>query len=247
MHPQGLLELFDDVAVDVRMALAVLDDWGPSGQREGQYRSDLVADEAAVGRLLGAGVGVLSEESGLHEGAREILVVVDPLDGSTNAAAGIPWYATSLCALDAMGPLASLVTNQADGTRFTAIRGEGASRDGAPISPSQVTDPVDSLVGLSGYPEVRPEWRQFRALGAAALDLCAVACGTIDAFIDCSIDAHGPWDYLGGLLVCTEAGATVVDAQGRDLVCRDHSCRRTPVAAGTPELCDYYLGHISQH
>ena len=61
-------------------------------------------------------------------------------------------------------------------------------------------------------------WKQYRALGAAALDLCAVAAGVVDAYIDCSRSAHGPWDYLGGLLVCTEAGAVVADADGRDLV-----------------------------
>ncbi|MEA3077260.1 MAG: monophosphatase, partial [Actinomycetota bacterium] len=71
---------------------------------------------------------------------------------------------------------------------------------------------------------------------AAALDLCAVAAGTLDGYLDCSRDAHGPWDYLGGLLVCVEAGAHVVDAFGRELVVRGHDDRRTPVAAASPEL-----------
>ncbi len=79
-------------------------------------------------------------------------------------------------------------------------------------------------------------WRQFRALGAAALDLCAVACGLLDGYVDCLVDAHGSWDYLGGMLVCQEAGVTVGDAHGRDLVVLGHAERRTPVAAGTPEL-----------
>ena len=63
------------------------------------------------------------------------------------------------------------------------------------------------MVGLSGYPPRRLGWKQFRALGAIALDLCAVAGGRLDAYVDCSPSAHGPWDYLGGLLVCREAGA----------------------------------------
>jgi myo-inositol-1(or 4)-monophosphatase len=245
MDADGLLELFEEVARGVRAALDDLADWGPSGRRAGQYQSDLAADSVAVGALLEAGLGVLSEESGLHEADRDILVVVDPVDGSTNAAAGIPWFATSLCALDDDGPLVALVVNQADGTAFTATRGGGAFRNGRPIGPSTVVAPGEAIVGISGYPAQPPEWRQFRALGAAALDLCAVADGVLDAYIDCSVDAHGPWDYLGGLLVCVEAGAVIVDAHGRDLVCREHACRRTPIAAGTPELAGAYLSSLN--
>ena len=89
------------------------------------------------------------------------------------------------------------------------------------------------MVGLSGLPPGWLGWRQFRALGAVALDLCAVAEGRLDGYVDCSPSAHGPWDYLGGMLVCQEAGAVVDDAVGRDLVVLDHGARRTPVAAGT--------------
>jgi fructose-1,6-bisphosphatase/inositol monophosphatase family enzyme len=96
----------------------------------------------------------------------------------------------------------------------------------------------EALVALSGYPRAYLGWYQFRALGAAALDLCAVAAGVVDAYIDCSRNAHGPWDYLGGLLVCREAGAHVADAEGRDLVALEHTDRRTPVAAGTKSLLD---------
>ena len=246
MDPHRLLELFDEVAASVSWALGTLDDWGPSGTKPGQYRSDLVADAVVVERLVAGGVGVLSEESGLHESSREVIVVVDPVDGSTNAAAGIPWYATSLCAVDDVGPLAALVINQADGVIFTAVRGGGAFRDGSPIVASSVEVPGEALVGLSGHPDEDLGWRQFRALGAAALDLCAVAGGVLDAYVDCSIDAHGPWDYLGGMLVCTEAGATVVDASGRDLVCIELECRRTPVAAATPTLADHYVSRLGR-
>ena len=65
-----------------------------------------------------------------------------------------------------------------------------------------------------------------------------MAAGTLDGYLDCSPSAHGSWDYLGGLLVCLEAGAPVVDAEGRDLVVLDHAARRTPVAAATPALLD---------
>ena len=56
--------------------------------------------------------------------------------------------------------------------------------------------------------------------------------------VDATPSSHGPWDYLGGLLVCTEAGASVADGDGRDLVTLDHAARRAPVAAATPALLD---------
>ena len=104
------------------------------------------------------------------------------------------------------------------------------------ITPSAVTELGDAMVGLSGLPPGWLGWHQFRALGAVALDLCAVAEGRFDGYLDCSPSAHGPWDYLGGMLVCQEAGAVVEDAIGRDLVVLDHGARRTPIAAGTSAL-----------
>jgi len=231
-----LLAVFRDVAAAIGQALRPLDDWGLAGTREGQYRSDLVADAAALEVLDRAGLATLSEESGLHHGDRPVLAVLDPVDGSTNASRHLPWWATSLCALDEQGPLAALVVNQATGTTFEAIRGGGAWRDGVAITPSGATRLGDSLIAVSGLPERYLGWRQFRAFGAAALDLCEVASGGFDGFLDCGVDAHGPWDYLGGLLVCQEAGAFVADAGGRDLIARGHGDRRTPVAGATEEL-----------
>ncbi len=237
MTDDELLAVLHGAADAVAVVLGGLDDWGPAGTRPGQYRSDLVADDAAIEVLVRAGLGVLSEESGHRPATREDLVVVlDPVDGSTNASRGLPWYATSLCAVDDGGPRAAVVVDQASGVRFEAVRGGGARRDGRPVEPSGCEDLADAVVGLSGHPAEHLGWRQYRALGAAALDLCAVACGVLDAYVDCSADAHGPWDYLGGLLVCREAGAEIVDAFGRDLVVVDHAARRTPVAAATPGL-----------
>jgi myo-inositol-1(or 4)-monophosphatase len=244
MRADDVLNLFSEVAAAVRSELDDLDDWGLSGGPRDRYHSDVAADSVVLPPLLAAGLGVLSEESGLHEPDRAVMVVVDPVDGSTNAAAGIPWFATSLCAVDADGPLAALVVNQASGVVFTATRGGGAFRDGVPLSPSTSAEPSSAMVGLSGYPREPLGWGQFRALGAAALDLCAVASGVLDAYVDCSVDAHGPWDYLGGLLVCREAGATVLDAKGRNLVCLEHDCRRTPVAAGSASLADFYVSRL---
>ncbi|HEX2039794.1 MAG TPA: inositol monophosphatase family protein [Acidimicrobiales bacterium] len=240
-----MLDLLNEAADVVVAALEPYASWDARGTRPGQYGVDVVADEAVVPVLERAGVGVLSEESGLQYADREVLVVVDPVDGSTNASRRIPWYATSLCAVDAEGPAAAVVVNLANGVRYEAVRGGGSWRDGEPIVPSGCRALGEAVVGLSGMPPRRLGWRQFRALGAAALDMCAVADGTLDAYLDCSADAHGPWDYLGALLVCREAGAAVVDAAGRDLVARGHADRRTPVAAATPELLDALLAEYS--
>jgi myo-inositol-1(or 4)-monophosphatase len=238
MDDAALLGVLHDAATAVRTALDDLADWGIAGTRPGQYRSDLAADAAAVAVLERAQLGVMSEESGRHAGHQPVVVVLDPVDGSTNASRGLPWYATSLCAVDADGPRAAVVVDQASGLRFEASRGGGARVDGQPLVPSSCTTMGDAIVGLSGYPPRWFGWRQYRALGALALDLCAVAGGRLDAYVDCSPSAHGAWDYLGGLLICQEAGAAVVDAFGRDLVTLDHAARHTPVAAGTTTLLD---------
>ena len=237
--PGALLSLFDEVAASVAEALARLADWGPAGTRKGQYRCDLAADEAAVGMLLDAGVGVCSEESGLHEPEREVMVVLDPVDGSTNAAMGFTWYAISQCAVDAEGALVGHVQNLASGELYTAVRGSGASRGGEPIRPSQKTELARAVIGVSGYPAMRHGWRQYRSHGASALDLCAVADGRLDGFYDCG--EHSPWDYLGAMLVCEEAGAAICDAQGSNLTVTDPEAKRRIMAGCTKEMMESLL------
>jgi len=239
----------DHVLADLHAAAdavaAALDghaDWGPSGNRPDQYASDVVADEAVRGVLLPLGYGLLSEESAVVEAGEGCpMVVVDPLDGSTNASRGIPHYAASLCAVDDEGPLAAVVLNLALGTRYEAARGGGARRDGVGLFRDDSPQLSEAIVGVSGLPASNPGWAQFRCLGAAALDLCAVADGTLDAYVDCVVDAHGVWDYLGALLVCREAGVTVEDAKGRDLCVLDRAIRRTPVAAAGTTLHEALL------
>jgi fructose-1,6-bisphosphatase/inositol monophosphatase family enzyme len=165
-----------------------------------------------------------------------VWVVLDPVDGSTNASRGLPWWATSACAVDADGPLAAVVANQATGARFEAGRGDGARCDGRPIEPTSCQTMGEAIAALSGYPRHWLGWLQYRALGAAALDLCAVAAGQVDVFVDCAAQSLAPWDYLGGILICEEAGAVVQEAFGRDLVGRQAGMRRTVVAAATPAL-----------
>jgi fructose-1,6-bisphosphatase/inositol monophosphatase family enzyme len=232
----ALLGVLADAADAIAAALDATADWGEAGTRPGQHHSDLAADAAAVAVLDAAGLGVLSEESGRQGADRPITVVLDPLDGSTNASRRMSWWATSLCAVDADGPLAALVVDLRHGTRYEAVRGEGARRDGVAIAASGCSTLGEAIVGLNGVPAGHGGWAQFRAFGAAALDLCAVADGTLDGYLDATTDELGCWDYLGGLLVCREAGAILLEAAGRDLVALDHGARRIPVAGATPEL-----------
>ena len=235
---RDVVDLFTYIADQVGAALRHNVDWGPSGHRDGQYAVDLVADEIVLGAIAAADYGVLSEESGLTVREGRPLVIVDPLDGSTNASQGIPWYATSLCLADAVGLVVGLVRNQATGETYRAVRGEGAWRDEHHIHPSECEELADAFIGLSGMPPTNLGWRQYRALGASALDLCLVASGVLDGFIDCSVDAHGVWDYAAATLICAEAGATVVDGLHRMLLVRDPEVKRTPVAAATDALLE---------
>ncbi len=127
--------------------------------------------------------------------------------------------------------------NQATGSVTTAVRGGGARRDGDPLVPSPVRAVEDAMVDLSGLPPRPLAWKQFRALGSAALALCDVAAGALDGYVD-AVGIHAPWDYLGGQLACIEAGAIVVDAQDRPLAVADPQARRQLLAAGTVELLD---------
>ena len=235
-NPDSVLAVLHDVVTAVASSLRGLHDWGLAGTRDGQYRSDLVADEAALYVIRRAGFGALSEESGMHDPDRPVVVVLDPVDGSTNASRDLPWWATSVCAVGPDGPIAAVVANQALESRYEAVRGGGARRDGMTIKPTSCSSIDHSIVALSGYPRKWLGWNQYRALGAAALDICAVASGQIDAFIDCAARSLAPWDYMGAQLICEEAGAHVGEAFGRELVAVEHEARRTVVAAATPEL-----------
>jgi fructose-1,6-bisphosphatase/inositol monophosphatase family enzyme len=236
VEPVRLLEVLDDAVAAVRGALDSLEDWGPTGSKPGQYRLDLAADGAAVPVLHGAGLAVLSEESGMTgDGPSGLLAVIDPVDGSTNAHRRVPFYATSICVLDGEGPLVGVVVNQATGIRYAAVRGGGAERDGSRIAPSGCTELGRAIVGISGFPGTYPGWAQFRALGAASLECCAVAEGVLDAYLTAGRSTLHSWDYLAGLLICNEAGAAVRERKDQELVVRDMSPRRLIVAA-TDEL-----------
>jgi myo-inositol-1(or 4)-monophosphatase len=240
MTPETLIACFDDVARAVRHAVATADATTRRARTPvpGQYALDLIADAAALEVLAALPVRIVSEESGVHERAgADVTVVLDPIDGSTNCSRGISYWAISICALDADGALAALVVNQATGERTTAIRGQGAWRDGVALRASSVTRIEDAVVALSAFPAQRLAWKQFRALGCASLMLCDVAAGGLDGLID-SAQNLAPWDYLGGYLACVEAGAVVREANGDELVTDDPTARRQVMAASTPALLD---------
>jgi len=245
--PEALLDLFADAARAVNRAVGAIrgDDRRMRTDRPGQYALDIVADDAACAVLQRADVRIVSEESDVHEceGAR-VTVVLDPVDGSTNCSRAIPYWATSICALDDEGPLAGLVVNQATGVTTTAVRGAGAFRDGERIHASGVNRVEDSMVHLSGAPLRMLPWKQFRTLGSAALGLCEIASGALDGFVDAGA-YHAPWDYLAGYLACLEAGAVVCDVAGRVLVTDATDVRRQLIAAATPELAGLLVRSIA--
>ena len=213
---------------------------GYSGLRDTQYHLDVVADEVALRVLGGAGLRVVSEESGVS-GHGDLTVVVDPIDGSTNCDRGIPFYSTSLALLRHGVLVAGVVKNQATGEVFCAEHGAGATRDGRPIHVSGRTEPASAIAGYSGYPALDLGWWQMRALGAASLEICLVADGSIDLFGVAGRSTLNPWDYLAGVAIALEAGASVADLRGEDLVTDDAVLRR-PVVAATPELLAVAMG-----
>jgi fructose-1,6-bisphosphatase/inositol monophosphatase family enzyme len=220
-------------------ALAAFEGRGASGQRDGQYSLDLVADDAACAVLLGAGLGVFSEESG-RRGGDDIIVVVDPVDGSTNCDRGVPFYSISLCALDASGPYVSLVENLATRDVFEAIRGRGATKNGKAIRTSGATTTRGAVIAANGMLSGRPPWGQVRTMGSSALELCLVADGSLDGYTQVSGAAIHPWDYLAGLQIVQEAGGAVRSIDGEELVIVENVPRR-PLVGATQVLADQLL------
>jgi myo-inositol-1(or 4)-monophosphatase len=242
VRDEEVLGLLRDAAVAVRDAIDGQEGRGLSGDRPTQYHADVVADDAAVAVLVAGGLRVLSEESDVS-GEGPITCVLDPIDGSTNFDRGIPYFSTSLCALDEHGARCSVVVNHATDTWYEAVRGAGATRDGAPIAASGVLTMRDAIVSFSGVPTTRGRWAQFRALGSASLELCAVADGSLDGYAVVSGSRLSPWDYLGGLQLLDESGGHVVELDGAPLVVADRT-RRRPLAAGSASLLEELRGFV---
>lgn len=208
---------------------------GLSGQRHSQYHLDVAADEVARRVLVASGFRVVSEESGVT-GHGELTVVIDPIDGSTNCDRGIPFYATSMAVMRDEELVAGFVVDQSSGVTFEAELGAGATRDAASIHVSDVTDLSAAIVAFSGLPARHLGWAQYRALGAASLEICLVADGSIDAYTVAQQSTLHPWDYLAGLLIAREAGAAVRDYRDEQLVTSASVVRRPVFASTTPLL-----------
>jgi myo-inositol-1(or 4)-monophosphatase len=165
---------------------------------------------------------ILAEESGGKRGNPDCQWIIDPLDGTTNFAHGLPHYAVSIAfALD-RSIAAGIVLNPETGDLFAAARGKGATLNGSTISVSSAEAVGDSLL-VTGFPynfkEILPTVssrflnclcaaRGIRRLGSAALDLCYVACGRFDGFWEQNLKS---WDTAAGYLIASEAGAAVTN------------------------------------
>lgn len=235
-----VLAFLHDVADAAADTIDEIGNWQFTGERDGQYSGDVAVDEVVVDMCESAGLVVLSEESTLDAvqwaGTQgRLLVVIDPVDGSTNASRGLPWFATSLCVVDADGPRVGLVAEQSGSeTRYGAIRGAGANVDGRRAIVASDCQASAAVVGVNGVPPRDHPWWQVRAMGAAALDICLVGCGALDGWVD--FHGHGVWDYLASVLFCEEAGAMVGEVDGNDLFTLDPAIRRRPVVASGPEM-----------
>ena len=170
------------------------------------------------------GDGILSEEGAEAESETGVRWVIDPIDGTTNYLYGHPGYAISIAVERDGEAVAGVVHDPLHGERFSATRGDGARRNGEPIRVSDETDPSTALVATGfGYtPEGRTKQaealagligsiRDIRRMGAAAVDLCSVACGRVDAFFERGLN-H--WDLAAGELIAREAGAVVSAIEG---------------------------------
>ena len=238
MDPNELVALFENVANGIGEELRGLDNFGLVEGSSEQYQHDVVADQRAVQMLLDGGLGVVSEESGVHASDRSIMAVVDPIDGSTNASHHLSYFNTSIAAVDDEGLLACLVRSQATSRTWAAIRGGGAYVDSYRIMASHVTAMDQAIIAFNDLPPAHLGWRQFRVMGATALDLAHVAQGNFDAFGDASAAGNSPWDYLAGVLLVREAGGMTWDLDGQELVTIEHSAKRKIFAAGNQQLAD---------
>ncbi len=163
---------------------------------------------------------ILAEEGTSRSGTTGVRWVIDPLDGTTNFLFGIPAYSVSVAAeVDGQG-VAGVVVDPSRDEIWCAVRGGGATRNGQvqqlPGAPPQLATALVAT-GFSYLSDRRayqarvvahvlPRVRDIRRFGSAALDLCWVAGGRVNAYYELGLQ---PWDLAAGLLIATEAGAEV--------------------------------------
>lgn len=166
----------------------------------------------------------LGEEGDDVAGTSGVTWVVDPLDGTVNYLYGIPAYGVSIAATIAGETVAGVVFCPPTGEAWTAVRGGGAFLNGRRVSANPVTELGQTLVGTGFWYDaalrarqaqlltrVLPVVRDIRRIGAAAVDLCGVACGRLDAFYEVGLK---PWDLAAGLLIAEEAGVRTAGLPG---------------------------------
>jgi myo-inositol-1(or 4)-monophosphatase len=201
---------------------------------ESKGQSDFVSDvdkasereiTATVKRRLPSATMLGEELTPAAIAGKGIVVIADPLDGTTNFLHGYPEYAVSIGIARDGVVCAGVVLNVARDEEFTARRGAGSFLNGERIKVSSLREPARSLIG-TGFPfktlETLPLYvDQFslvmrgtagiRRAGAAALDLSNVACGRFDAFWELTL---APWDVAAGILIVQEAGGIITDLDG---------------------------------
>ena len=147
-------------------------------------------------------------------------IFLDPVDGTFNALAGIPFYALSLAYAEDGIVEQAFVQNLSSGETFTAVRGKFSHCDGRPIRVSEVSSLDECAMSIYGRKfdparamQLGQKIRRWRLLGASALELCYVGCGRIDGFVDLRGTLRVT-DAAAGVLVCTEAGGKVSGLDG---------------------------------
>lgn len=247
--PAELLELATKVAERASDVLA-----GGVGSARTQVESkstatDMVTEiDRASERLIVTALtearpddAIMAEEGSSQAGTSGIRWVIDPLDGTTNYLYGFGSWAVSIAAETDQGVMAGVVVDAARGETFGAARGEGAYRDGEAISCSGQTDLTQALVATGfayaasrrreqaqALVDLLPQVRDIRRGGSAALDLCSVACGRVDAYYERGLSW---WDHAAGSLIAREAGAVVEPLE-------ESSVELGAIAAAAPGIAD---------
>ena len=167
--------------------------------------------------------GLLGEEGARSQGTSGVRWVIDPLDGTTNYVYGYPAFAVSIGIEIEGRPTIGVVLDSSAGRTYRAISGFGAACDDEPLQARRETDLSQALVA-TGFSydaaqrvrqgataaQVLGRVRDIRRGGTAALDLCHVAAGHVDAYWELDLS---PWDYAAGGVIASEAGAEVVLAK----------------------------------
>ncbi len=196
---------------------------------------DLAAETAIIDTLKKHNVSftLVSEESGVHEigtSPQECFVTADPIDGTTNLMHGLPFYASSIAISDKPELAAvhsGMVVDLFRGTAYTAFKGKGAYRDGNKIHPSKINSLDDATIGVdfNAYKSKIPlpifaplveNIKHTRHFGANALEICFVAEGLTDSFIDLRGKIRTT-DVAAGFLILKEAGGIVTTPDNKAL------------------------------